>query len=296
MHDAARFRARSTSHAVPQAPCRAVGGGPEFRLRRAGLGRMRPILNSVLSDRDPARFIQPVPARLIGPRRISETRRIPPGGYRLQAALIVAPRSRHPWRRISRVRPAAFLPAPRWRVCASGRPDAPPCRGTTASRPMPAGARPRAGPAGSSCGAAAECRLSACLVPARPLRSATVSAQARHGRPPAFGCRRATEPLRPQEHGEFRADPPRVFSNRAAEAGSAASRACAGSASRSASTALICASSSSSRSSSRRICAVRCRGKFRPSPVRSASSRSRRSRRSGSYPLTPCAKRSPLCN
>ena len=44
---------------------------------------------------------------------------------------------------------------------------------------------------------------------------------------------------------------------------------------------LICSSSNSIRSSSRLICAFRCEGSSRPSPVRNASSRARRSRRSG---------------
>jgi hypothetical protein len=65
-------------------------------------------------------------------------------------------------------------------------------------------------------------------------------------------------------------------------------------ASRSASTALSCSSSSSRRSSSREICAFKCAGSSRPSPVRSAASRARRSRRSGSYLLIPCASSSPL--
>ena len=51
---------------------------------------------------------------------------------------------------------------------------------------------------------------------------------------------------------------------------------------------------SSSRSISRLICALRCWGKGRPSPVRSSSSRSCRSRRSGSYPETPWQNNSPL--
>ncbi len=62
-------------------------------------------------------------------------------------------------------------------------------------------------------------------------------------------------------------------------------------ASRSASTSLICASSNSRRSSSLQISAFRCFDSARPSPVRSASRRWRRSRFTGSYPRIPCVKR-----
>lgn len=61
-------------------------------------------------------------------------------------------------------------------------------------------------------------------------------------------------------------------------------------ASRSASTSLICASSNSRRSSSLQISAFRCFDSARPSPVRSASRRWRRSRFTGSYPRIPCVK------
>ncbi|SFH49075.1 hypothetical protein SAMN05216459_1392 [Ensifer sp. OV372] len=65
-------------------------------------------------------------------------------------------------------------------------------------------------------------------------------------------------------------------------------------ASRSASTSLICASSNSRRSSSLQISAFRCFDSGRPSPVRSASRRWRRSRFTGSYPRIPCVKSSPF--
>jgi hypothetical protein len=79
-----------------------------------------------------------------------------------------------------------------------------------------------------------------------------------------------------------------MSSNIAADAGAASN------ASRSISAALICSSNSSSRSSSRLICALRCFGKGRPSPVLSSSSRRRRSRRSGSYSDTPWENSNPL--
>ena len=65
-------------------------------------------------------------------------------------------------------------------------------------------------------------------------------------------------------------------------------------ASRSASTSLICSSSNSSRSSPRVSCVLRWAGSGCPSPVRSLSRHARRSRRIGSYSLTPTLKRSPL--
>ena len=189
MHDAARFRARSTSHTVAQAPCRAVCGGPEFRLRRAGLGRMRPILNTVLvrpgsgpvhppgsgeADRAPSNFGN----EGIGFRRVSSWR----------------PRSRHLRRHISRARPPE-----RDQKLSRQRHDGGFVRAATLMRhPVAEPLRqrrcrlvlqPEPRPAGSSWCAAADCRTSTPLVPGLPRRSATASVQAPHRRPPAFGCR-----------------------------------------------------------------------------------------------------------
>ena len=78
-------------------------------------------------------------------------------------------------------------------------------------------------------------------------------------------------------------------------AGDCASSACdARSASRCVSTVLTCSRRSSSRSSSRLSRCFRQIGRGRPSPVLSVSSFWRRSRRTGSYSVMPCANRSPF--
>src|SRR5215467_3758234 len=52
LHDAARFRARSTSHAVA-----ALAAAPRSRFRRAGLRKTRTILESGISGHGLLRFV-----------------------------------------------------------------------------------------------------------------------------------------------------------------------------------------------------------------------------------------------